>query len=484
METSQIERKSPEAIKSFHLVKYISLSSLMALLVSTFLLSIFISQRAKAILLKKSEQYAFIVAENLNNRVFFDFTLPTLIVDGEIRLSKEDQFTRLDKVVRNTIQGFGIERVNIYNPYQLLTYSTEPEGIGNIKELGESFQQALGGESVSVLEGEQQGILGFLGFIQGDSARRFKTYLPMRVEKPMTWRTGKVLGVFEITQDMTRDYRAIYRFQWIVMVSFLAFVGVLFTVLLLIAKKAEQIITARAEERRKLEEKLHQAERLAALGEMVAGVSHEIRNPLGIIRSTAELLHFRLEDERKKRLAGIMVEEATRLNDILTEFLDFARPKTPHLSLCRLEDIIDKNLRVIEADCEKRGVRVERDYQAGEYEMEADADLIYRALVNLFSNALQAMPQGGLLHIRTSLVNGVPVSPQVELCIQDTGLGIPPAHQKKVFNPFFTTREKGTGLGLAIVQSIVDVHHGDIELKSREGRGTLVTLRFPLSHEE
>ena len=476
--------RSPEAIKSFHLVKYLSLTSLMVILACTFALSIFISQRAKAILLEKSEQFAFLAVENLNNSVFYDFTLPTLVAEGKIQLSRESQFERLDKVVRNTLHGFDIERVDIYDPRQVLTYSTEASGIGRKESLGVPFFEALEGKSVSVLEGEKRGLAGFLGFLWGDSTRKFKTFLPMQVERPGTWERGRVLAVFEITQDISGDYRSIHRFQWIVVASFLVFVGILFTALLLIAKRAEGIIALRAQERRKLEEKLHQTERLAALGEMVAGVSHEIRNPLGIVRSTAELLHSRLEQERKKRLADIIVEESTRLNDILTEFLDFARPKTPRISSCRLEDVLEKNLRVIEGDCEQKGVRIEREYSTGDYAMEADADLMYRAFVNLLSNALQAMPEGGLLKVRTRLVNGDPLSPQVELSIEDSGCGISQEQMKKIFNPFFTTREKGTGLGLAIVRGIVDTHHGDIELRSRPGEGTTVALRLPLRYEE
>jgi two-component system, NtrC family, sensor histidine kinase HydH len=257
------------------------------------------------------------------------------------------------------------------------------------------------------------------------------------------------------------------------------FVGIVFVTLLPIAKRAERIITARAAERKRLEERLHQAERLAALGEMIAGVSHEIRNPLGIIRSTAELLHTRVESDRQKRLSGIIVEEATRLNDILTEFLDFARPKTLRVVPCRIEEILEKNLGIVEVECQKRGVRLERRYATGDTVMEADADLLYRAVVNLLANALQAMPDGGTLRVRTQVCNSAQ-PPQLELCIQDTGVGIPVELQQKIFNPFFTTREKGTGLGLAIVRSIIDSHHGEIEVASGEGEGTLIIIRLPL----
>ena len=469
------EKSNLETVKPFQLVKYLSLSSLMVILVGTLFLASFISQWAKAILVKKSEKYAFLAAENLNHQVFFQFTVPTLITEGEIRLSRQSQFERLDKVVRNTIHGFNIEQVKIYDPEQVLTYSTDPEEIGRKEELGTPFSLALSGQSTSLLNTEGG---SFMGFEWGEGSRKLKTYLPMQVERPMSWLRGQVLGVFEITQDVTGDYETIHRFQWIVVVSSLLFVSIVFVTLLFIAKRAERIISARARESRKLEEQLHQSERLAALGEMVAGVSHEIRNPLGIIQSTAELLYGRMENDRHKKLSGIIVEEAVRLNNILTEFLDFARPKTLRLMPCRLEDILERNLTNIEVECRKRGIQVERQYGA-QREILADADLLFRATVNLLSNALQAMPDGGILRIRTALHNGKGKD-MIELRIQDTGQGIPLDLRQKIFNPFFTTKEKGTGLGLSIVQSIIDSHHGDIELVSEVGKGTTIVIRLPI----
>jgi signal transduction histidine kinase len=477
MKTLMNKRKTLEGIKPFRLAKRLSISSLIVILASTLVLSSFISQRAKSILLHKSEQYAMLVAENLNHQVFFQFTLPTLITDGEIRLSRGSQYDRLDRVVQNTIHSFSIRRVNIYDPEQILTYSTDREKVGTKGSIGELFQRALKEESVSHLVGEGR---TFLGFDWDGGARELKTYLPMGEERPLSWKRGKTLGVFEIVQDVSRDYEIIRRFQFIVVASFLVFVGILFATIFLIATRAEGAITTRAEERKRLEEKLHQAERLAALGEMVAGVSHEIRNPLGIIRSTAELLSGRLDNDRHKRLSSIIVEEATRLNDILTEFLDFARPKDLRVSPCKLEEILERNIKVMEAELHKRAITIQREYAAGGYILEADHDLLYRAFVNLLANAIQAMPEGGALHFRTDLLNSKPNPPQIELRIRDTGHGIPEDLRKKIFNPFFTTREKGTGLGLAIVQSIIDSHNGDIELESRENEGTTVIIRLPL----
>jgi two-component system, NtrC family, sensor histidine kinase HydH len=467
----------PEGIKPFRLVKYLSLTSLMVILVCTLFLSGFISKRAREILFHKSEQYALLVAENLNHQVFYQFTLPTLLAEGEIRLSRQAQYERLDRVVRNTIHGFSVDSVNIYDPDQILTYSTEPEMVGTRGDVGEAFKQALAEQSVSLLTSEEQ---PFLGIEWKGGTRKLKTYLPMWEERPMSWKRGKILGVFEISLDMTDDYATVRRFQWIVAMSFLAFVTVLFTTILLIARRAERIIASRAAKQRKLEDKLNQTERLAALGEMIAGVSHEIRNPLGIIRSTAELLHDRADNDRQKRFSSIIVEESTRLNDILTEFLDFARPKTLHPVKCRIEDVLERNLKVMEPEFQRLGVRVERQYESGSFAVEADPDQLYRAFVNLLANALQAMPEGGALRIRTSLTNNRFGPPYVELILQDTGPGIPLKTQKKIFNPFFTTREKGTGLGLAIVRNIVDSHHGEIEVESEEGKGTTMTIRLPL----
>ncbi len=465
-----------EGGKPFQLVKYISFSSLAVILISMIVFSGFITQRAKGILMHKSEQYASLVAENLNHQVFFQFTLPTLIADGEIRLSRENQYARLDRVVRNTIHGFALERVNIYNPEMILTYSTEPDKIGTKGDLGKVFERTLQQESVSVLHGEEK---SFLGIQWTGGMRQLVTYVPMWEERPLTYKKGKVLGVFEIIQDVTEDYVNIQRFQFIVILSCLILMGVVFATILILSRRAEKIIAARAALQKKLEEKLHQSERLAALGEMIAGVSHEIRNPLGIIRSCAEMLNSRTENEKQKKYSSIIVEEATRLNGIVTEFLDFARPKTVRLHECRLESILERNLSVMEPEAQKRGVVLERQYAEGNFTLQGDPDLLYRAFLNLMANSLQAMPEGGTLGVSTRLVPGSD-GPQVEVRVKDTGVGIPEDIRKKIFNPFFTNREKGTGLGLAIVKSIIDSHHGDIEVNSEEGKGTTMIIRFPV----
>ncbi len=467
----------PQA-KPFRLVKYVAVSSLIVILVSTVFLSGFLSHSVRKILVKKSEEYAFLTAENLNHQVFYQFTAPTFMIDGEIRLSRKDQYDRLDKVVKSAIHGLAVERVDIYTTEGILTYSTEDVSLGEARDLGEPFRKALEGDAVSVMEGRRH---SFLGVSWAVGPQKMRTYLPMWVEMPLSWKRGRVIGVFEITQDITADQANITRFQILIIASVAAFVGILFAALVAIVRRAEKILEARARERQKLEEELNRAERLAVLGEMIAGVSHEIKNPLGIIRSTAELLETRLEDPRRKKLASIVVEEATRLNHIVTEFLDFARPKDLQVRPCRVEDILERNLTVIEAECQKRNIRIERDYQTGDYELEADANLLYRAFMNLMVNAVQAMGESGTLRVETSLhCLDSRRDPVVEVRIADTGSGIPPEDLNKIFNPFFTTREKGTGLGLPIVQSIIQSHHGTVDLTPRSEGGTNAVVRLPL----
>lgn len=468
--------------KPFRLVKYVAVSSLVVILVSTVFLSAFLSHKARKILVQKSEQYAFLTAENLNSQVFYQFTTITLAVEGEIRLSRKEQYQRLDRVVRNAIHGLAVESVNIYSAEGILTYSTEDVPLGEKKDLGEPFQKALSGDMFSVMEGRR---LSFLGISWPIGPQKMRTYLPMWVELPLSWKRGRIIGVFEFTQDVTADQANIARFQVIIFASVAVFVGVLFAALVAILRRAERILEARARERQKLEEELHRAERLAVLGEMIAGVSHEIKNPLGIIRSTAELLEKRSEDPRHKKLAAIVIEEATRLNNIVTEFLDFARPKDLRLEPCRVEDILERNLTVLEAECQKRNIRMERDYQTGGALTLADANLLYRAFMNLLVNAVQAMEAGGTLEIATSLkCLDSRREPFLEVRINDTGPGIAAEVLPKIFNPFFTTREKGTGLGLSIVLSIIQSHQGTVELAPRPEGGTSAVVRLPLKAKD
>jgi two-component system sensor histidine kinase HydH len=456
--------------KPFRLVKYFSFTSFLAVLVFTAVLSAFIIQRAKAVFLKKTEESAHILAANLNHQVFYQFVIPTAMKYGQIQLRNPDQFELLDKVVRATIHSFKVDEVIIYSPTGVVTYSTKPSMLGRKHKMGRELEAALGGQVASRIISREPGWP--LAFFPEE--RKLKTLIPFRAETPLSPEMGPVLGVFEITQDLTEDYRSFTSFQYQVVGFSVVVMGLLFLVLRAIVIRAERIIDRNWLEQKRLEEQLNQAERLASLGEMVAAVSHEVRNPLGIIRSTAELLKKKLEGGAA-RLADVIMEEANRLNGIVTEFLDFARPQVPRKAPCRPRDVLGRNIEFLRPEIEKHDIELVAALD-GDAEVQADAGLLYRAFLNVLVNAVQAMPEGGRLTLQSAPAPGG----GVVVSVADTGCGIPEEKLRKVWNPFFTTKDKGSGLGLPIVKNIIESHGGHVEIESAEGRGTRVTMTIPL----
>ncbi len=459
----------------FRLVKFFAWASFIVLLIFSFPFSMVISQQAKDFFMKSYENYALLIGENLNHQVFQNFVLPVTRRHGAISLRQQEQYELMDRIVRNTIHGFKVDIVNIYDIGNgVIAYSTDPEKIGlHVKET-EGYRMAVHGKPSSGLLADRDDFWR-LGLELMGWEKKLRTYIPFRGADSFFGGEGYVAGVFEVIQDLTDEYESIVRFQLIIFGLSILIMGLIFFALLVIVHKAERTIEQRAQEQRDLVEQLHQAERLAALGEMVAGISHEIKNPLGIIQSTAELLGEMPDaSETQKRLSGVVREEAGRLNRIVTEFLDFARPQVPDLQECRLEDIIEKNLSFLQPEFERKKIIVNHNLDGRSFKLKADQDLLYRAFLNVLINAMQSMEEGGTLDIRLGAEQKA-----FRLEIGDTGRGISPEDLKKIFNPFFTTKERGTGLGLSIVKKIIEGHDGFVRIESTEGTGTTVTFQLP-----
>lgn len=470
MNTQDLER-----IKPFKLVKYFTFSSLVFILIGALFLSIVIARRAEKVLIQKSEDYALLMAENLNHQVFLQFIVPAAIQFGQvIQLRNERLFERLDKVVRSTLHSFSVEMVNIYDRKDnVIFYSFDKTLLGKEGRGGIDYLQALKGKSTSRLV-RREGYGSLIFGIPKESELR--TYVPLRAEKPLSNLEGPILGVFEIVQDLSGDYKTIARFKQRIMLTSVGVMGILFLILLFIVRRGEGIIQKRAGERLLLREKLNQAERLASLGEMVAAVSHEIRNPLGIISSTAELLKEKLRRvDPEDRLADVIVEEANRLNGIVTDFLNFARPPAPNLMACRVEEILERNLKFLAPEIAGRGYRVHREISPDLPDVQADPGLLYQAFLNVLINAMQAMPKGGEITVEISVRNGM-----LRAVFLDDGPGIPDEVLSKIWDPFFTTKDKGSGLGLPIVKKIVSGLGGSVSLENAETGGARVTISFPL----
>jgi PAS domain S-box-containing protein len=220
---------------------------------------------------------------------------------------------------------------------------------------------------------------------------------------------------------------------------------------------------------------LIQQERLAALGELSAVVAHEVRNPLGVIfNSLGSLRRLLRPTGDAKLLLDIVGEEADRLNRIVGDLLDFARPSDPQLRPERLERVVEEAIHTALAQ-NPQGVEVSRDVDPELPPVPIDARLVRQAVINVAVNALQAMPRGGRLTVRVRREDGA-----AALDVEDTGPGIPDEVKHRIFEPFFTTKASGTGLGLAVVKRIVDGHGGELVVHSRPGAGTLFRIRLPL----
>ena len=245
-----------------------------------------------------------------------------------------------------------------------------------------------------------------------------------------------------------------------------------------------------AETNRRLEQaqaEARRSERLAALGQLSAGLAHEIRNPLGVIKGSAEMLTQKLQasDVLARELAGYISTEVNRLSALVTEFLDFARPLHSEPHPANLVALLDRVLQIV-ADRfnakQETGnpVRVERHYASGLPPVPLDESLCEQAFLNLVQNAYEAMgDHGGTLRVavQPTTQNG---REGVELRLADTGHGVPEELREEIFNPFVTTKKTGVGLGLSIVSKIVDGHHGTIHVENAPGGGAVFTLFFPL----
>lgn len=238
-----------------------------------------------------------------------------------------------------------------------------------------------------------------------------------------------------------------------------------------------------AETNRKLaqaQEETQRSERLAALGQLSAGLAHEIRNPLGVIKGSAEMLNKRLRSAEPiaAELAGYIGSEVNRLNALVSRFLDFARPLKPEFCKQEILPVLEQSLQVLRVRCPDSQVQLEREYHHDLPPVWIDGPLCEQVMVNLLNNAYEAMPTGGLLKVTVTSATS-DGRRGVMIDIADSGPGIPSELRKEVFNPFFTTKKSGVGLGLSIVSKIVDDHAGWLRIVDTSGPGACFRIFLP-----
>lgn len=226
------------------------------------------------------------------------------------------------------------------------------------------------------------------------------------------------------------------------------------------------------------EEAVRRSDRLAALGQLAAGLAHELRNPLGTIRASAEMLtrSVAAENEVAREMAGFISSEVDRTNSLVTRFLDFVRPLQLRLAPADLAQVLDRAVAMVEREAAARQVTVYKNYSPDVPPFPLDAELMERVFYNLLINAAQATSPGGAVTVKARVVGD-----NAEVSVIDRGHGIDPKLIETIFNPFFTTKPDGVGLGLAIVSKIVDQHGGKIAIESEPGKGSVFRVYLPIT---
>ncbi len=237
-----------------------------------------------------------------------------------------------------------------------------------------------------------------------------------------------------------------------------------------------------SEQRRRLD-RLHRADRLAAVGQLAAGVAHEVRNPLTAIRSTMQYLSTSFDDQAKKALVEELIDEVDRIDDTISGLLRLTKVGDLQLAEVDLVDLLRQTIRLVSGQASKQHVRIEDKIQTASLPSLADAAQLKQVFLNLILNALQAMPDGGEIVVtaKPELAAAAGAeSPRALIDISDNGSGIAPDKLNSVFDPLFTTKSDGTGLGLAICHGIIQRHQGEIELTSIDGQGATASIQLPM----
>jgi signal transduction histidine kinase len=231
---------------------------------------------------------------------------------------------------------------------------------------------------------------------------------------------------------------------------------------------------------KEMEDRIQLAERLSSLGQLAAGVAHEIRNPLNAIGMGLQRLkrEFLPQDESKKEeyisFTELILKEIRRVNEIIEEFLTLSRPFQLNLKISSLQELLEHLITLFQEEASSQGINLQTEIDSGLPFIKMDSERLTQAFINIMKNGIEAMEQGGVLHIEAHCSKD-----RVEVTISDSGSGIPSDQMGKIFNYYYTTKEKGVGLGLPIAHRIIEAHDGQLKVESQVGVGTKVTVLLP-----
>lgn len=299
-------------------------------------------------------------------------------------------------------------------------------------------------------------IMPFMTHLQAmNSSAMYTQWVEIALINVIGWLTGFLTG---------QERRAKHKYQ----------------IALSVQKKLVEKLKQEGLERERLEEEIRQTERLTALGHMSAGLAHEIRNPLGIMKVSIQLLaQERIDDEVVTKYCQVLLEECERLNRLVSEFLSFARPKELARERMTLGKLLDEGVILLNPALKQHHIELKQTRsQVDKREVEVDPDQMTQVILNVLLNAIDAQGEGGVILLERVQQDGF-----VGFAVSDEGHGISANAMPYIYDPFFTTKEKGTGLGLSVVHRILDQHGGKISTSNRRERGVRVEILLPLSQD-
>lgn len=470
------------------LARLFSWISFVMIIIFSIFLSVFIATNTRSSLINSQESYALLLAENMNKQIFRRFTLPVAYASGRVTLSEPDQYRLLDEVVNSLMHGLRIESIRIFDMNEMVAYST------NKNELQDKSLSTQGVRNVFENKGHTFEIIAKISFLQAlftpnlpEETFTLRTVYPLTIDyelapfKNVDDEDKPILGALEILQDVTDLYKIAIRSQWTILFGFTLSILILFVLLQIIAKLAERIISERIKRTKQLEAELSQSEKMASMGRMVSSIAHEIRNPLGIIKSSSEYLLSRGNmDKTGSQLMNAIYDESKRLSNTVSDFLDYAKPRKAGDEVVNLTETVEKVWAFLQSSFAEKNIAA-HIYLPQKLCIRGDADLLYRAVYNVFVNAEQAMGKDGSITVR-----GKQEFDYVCLTFTDSGTGFK-CDISKLLDPFFTTKDTGTGLGLPIVQSIIKAHNGQLKLYNAEENsvvlGACVEFVLPVSQD-
>ncbi|MFQ5862437.1 MAG: sensor histidine kinase [Candidatus Brocadiales bacterium] len=501
--------------EKFNLLLYYTLTSFLVISAVSVGVGFLFAKLEKDALVRRSLNYFKYMTTNLNYAIYQEFFFPTMRLGQPIDLeNNREQFNALDAVIRKHTFGQNVQKLYIFDTNGQIIYSTVPEHVGYTVERGknDALDKAIqGGHGSRLL---QPGITDDKG-VRAD-ATLMESYYPLYEYRENSLLTGKQVGVIEIYQDMSDLVVQIASARKKAIITTASTMGFLFVLLFLVVGQGARVINTRTRElkgaRQNLEQKVEertkeikktyselrkahaslvQSEKMVSLGRLVAGIAHEINNPLASIGGCTEGLLKRLERIKKtdgelkefQEYLTIIYDETYRCKGIISKLLNFTREIKPAFESIELKGLISDVSSVIRRQVEAEGRRVKIGLNFAQEPLftRADPHQLRQVFLNLFINSLDAIKEEGKITV-TARSN----DSEVIIFVQDTGSGIAPEHLGKVFDPFFTTKPvgKGTGLGLSICYGIIGANHGKIEAFSEgAGKGSIFKITLPLLKE-